>query len=56
MRTLGKPSHIALIVREPPRTASLFADVFGAKTIRRTDGDGHDEQYVQLGETWFVLV
>jgi len=53
---LGKLSHIALIVRDPSRTASLFADVFGAKTIRRTDDDGHDENFVQLGDTWFVLV
>jgi len=53
---LDKLSHIALIVRDPSRTASLFADVFGAKTIRRTDDDGHDENFVQLGDTWFVLV
>lgn len=56
MGMLGKLSHIALIVRDPSRTASLFADVFGAKAIRRTDEDGHDESYVQLGDTWFVLV
>lgn len=56
MNMLSKLSHIALIVRDPSRTASLFADVFGAKTIRRTDEDGHDESYVQLGDTWFVLV
>lgn len=56
MKMLGKLSHIALIVRDPSRTASLFADVFDAKTIRRTDEDGHDESYVQLGDTWFVLV
>ena len=56
MNILSELSHIALIVRDPPRTASLFADVFGAKTIRRTDEDGHDESYVQLGDTWFVLV
>lgn len=56
MNMLSKLSHIALIVRDPSRTASLFADVFGAKTIRRTDEDGHDESYVQLGDTWFALV
>lgn len=56
MKILGKLSHIALIVRDPSRTASLFADVFGAKIRRRTDEDGHDESYIQLGETWFVLV
>lgn len=53
---LSKLSHIALIVRNPSRTASLFAGVFGAKAIQRTDEDGHDESYVQLGDTWFVLV
>lgn len=56
MSTLSKLSHIALIVRDPSRTASLFADVFGAKAIRRNDEDGHDESYVRLGDTWFVLV
>lgn len=56
MTILSKLSHIALIVSDPSRTASFFADIFGAKTIRRTDEDGHDESYVQLGETWFVLV
>lgn len=56
MNMLNKLSHIALIVCDPSRTASLFADVFGAKTIRRTDEDGHDESYVQLGDTWFALV
>ena len=53
---LGKLSHIALIVRDPPRTASLFAEVFGTTPIQRTDEDGHEETYIQLGETWFVLV
>lgn len=56
MNTLGKLSHIALVVRDPSRTASLFAEVFGAETIRRTDEDGHDESYMYLGDTWFVLV
>ena len=53
---LSKLSHIALIVHNPSRTASLFADVFGARIIQRTDEDGHDESYMQLGDTWFVLV
>ena len=53
---LSKLSHIALIVHNPSRTASLFADVFGARVIQRTDEDGHDESYMQLGDTWFVLV
>ena len=56
MDMLGKLSHIALVVRDPSRTASLFVDVFGAKTLRRTNEDGHDESYLQLGDTWFVLV
>ncbi|HLI17406.1 MAG TPA: VOC family protein [Rhodanobacteraceae bacterium] len=56
MHALSKLSHIALIVRDPSRTASLFVDVFGARVIRHTDEDGHDETYMQLGETWFVLV
>lgn len=56
MNVLGKLSHIALIVRDPARTAGLFADVFGAKAVQRRDEDGHDESYVQLGDTWFVLV
>lgn len=56
MNMLGKLSHIALIVRDPSRTASLFADLFGARAIQRTDEDGHDENYLRLGDTWFVLV
>jgi|SRR5690348_3020957 len=56
MDTLSRLSHIALVVRDPPRTASLFAEIFGAKIVRRTDEDGHDETYTQLGDTWFVLV
>lgn len=56
MNVLGKLGHVALTVRDPSRTALLFADVFGAVTIRRTDEDGHDESYIQLGDTWFVLV
>lgn len=56
MGILSKLSHIALIVRDPPRTASLFAEVFDAEAIRHTGEDGHDESYVQLGDTWFVLV
>lgn len=56
MNMLGKLSHIALIVRDPSRTAALFADVFSATAIRRTDEDGHEESCVRLGDTWFVLV
>jgi len=56
MNMLSKLSHIALIVRDPSRTASLFADVFGARIIQHADEDGYDESYMQLGDTWFVLV
>lgn len=56
MNMLGKLSHIALIVRDPSRTASLFAEIFGARSNQRSDDDGHDEIYLQLGDTWFVLV
>jgi hypothetical protein len=49
-------SHIALIVRDSSRTATLFKDLFGAKIIVRKDEDGHDETYLRLGRTWFVLV
>ena len=55
MNMLSKLSHIALIVRDPYRTASLFADIFDAKAGQCTDEDDHDEHYVQLGDTWFVL-
>jgi catechol 2,3-dioxygenase-like lactoylglutathione lyase family enzyme len=56
MNKLSKLSHIALIVRDPSRTASLFAEIFGTKATQRVDEDGHDESYLQLGDTWFVLV
>lgn len=48
-------SHIALVVGEPVRTASLFEALFAAKTVRRRDADGHDETFVNLGNTWFML-
>lgn len=56
MNILSKLSHIAMIVRDPARTASLFSEVFNVSTTRRIDDDGHDESYIQLGDTWFVLV
>jgi catechol 2,3-dioxygenase-like lactoylglutathione lyase family enzyme len=49
-------SHIALVVKEPARTAALFRDLFGARTIEREDDDGHLETFVRLGGTWVVLV
>lgn len=56
MDMLGPLSHIALIVRDPARTAALFTGIFDARAVRRQDDDGHDETFVRLGETWFVLV
>ncbi|WP_460731860.1 VOC family protein [Lysobacter tyrosinilyticus] len=52
---LGPISHIALVVRDPTRTAEFLQQLFGAKVVRRSDADGHDETYVRLGTTWFVL-
>jgi hypothetical protein len=48
--------HIALIVKDSSKTATLFKDLFGAVVLARKDSDGHDETYVRLGRTWFVLV
>lgn len=47
--------HIALVVRDSSRTATLFKDLFGATVVLRKDLDGHSETYVRLGRTWFVL-
>ena len=49
-------SHIALIVKDSSRTATLFKDLFDAAIVPRKEADGHDETYVRLGRTWFVLV
>jgi catechol 2,3-dioxygenase-like lactoylglutathione lyase family enzyme len=48
--------HIALMVKDSSRTAALFKDLFGAAIVVRKDVDGHEETYVKLGRTWFVLV
>ncbi len=48
--------HIALIVKDSSRTAALFEDLFGASIVVRNDADGHEETFVRLGRTWFVLV
>ena len=53
---LKEIDHIALVVRDPARTATLFKDLFASTIITRKDSDGHDETYIQLGGTWFVLV
>jgi catechol 2,3-dioxygenase-like lactoylglutathione lyase family enzyme len=49
-------SHIALIVREPARTAALLHELFDARVVERKDGDGHLETFVSLAGTWIVLV
>jgi catechol 2,3-dioxygenase-like lactoylglutathione lyase family enzyme len=49
-------SHIALVVKDPARTAALFHDLFGVRTVEREDEDGHHEIFVSLGGTWIVLV
>jgi catechol 2,3-dioxygenase-like lactoylglutathione lyase family enzyme len=48
--------HIALIVKDSSRTARLFCDLFAAPIVERQDIDGHNETFVKLGRTWFVLV
>jgi fosfomycin resistance protein FosX len=53
---LGAIGHVALTVRDPARTAALFAKLFDAKIVQRLDAEGHHETFVRLGETWFVLV
>ncbi len=49
-------SHIALVVKDPPRTAALFRDLFSARVIEREDDEGHFEIFVRLGGVWIVLV
>ena len=49
-------SHIALVVKDPARTAGLFRDLFGARALERTDDDGHRETFVKLGGVWVALV
>ena len=47
--------HVALVVGDPAKTASLFRDLFDATVLMRKDPDGHEETFVRLGRTWFVL-
>lgn len=49
-------SHIALVVKDPAKTAALFRDLFGARAVEREDEDGHHEISVRLGGIWIVLV
>jgi catechol 2,3-dioxygenase-like lactoylglutathione lyase family enzyme len=53
---LDSLSHIALVVKDPPRTAALLHDLFSARVIERMDDEGHRETLVRLGGTWIVLV
>jgi catechol 2,3-dioxygenase-like lactoylglutathione lyase family enzyme len=49
-------SHIALVVKDPARTAALFYDLFSARVVEREDDEGHLETFVRLGGIWIVLV
>src|SRR5512146_268756 len=49
-------SHIALVVKDPARTAALFHDLFNARAVAREDDEGHLETFVRLGGIWIVLV
>src|SRR5215472_3276770 len=49
-------SHIALVVKDPARTAALFHDLFSARTVERQDDEGHLETFVSVAGIWIVLV
>ena len=49
-------SHIALVVKDPARTAALFRDLFSAHVDERQDEEGHLETFVNLGGVRLVLV
>jgi catechol 2,3-dioxygenase-like lactoylglutathione lyase family enzyme len=49
-------SHIALVVKDPARTAALFRELFSVRALERADDDGHLETFVRLGGIWMVLV
>jgi catechol 2,3-dioxygenase-like lactoylglutathione lyase family enzyme len=53
---LGSISHIALVVKDPARTAALFHDLFGARAVERDDEEGHRETFLRLGSTWIAVV
>jgi len=53
---LGSISHVALVVKDPAKTAALFQDLFGARMVARADDEGHLETFVRLGGAWIVLV
>src|ERR1700756_1780449 len=48
--------HIALIVRDPARTAELLAGVLGAQVAaEQPDDEGHPQTFAKFGGVWFVL-
>jgi|SRR5579862_4388918 catechol 2,3-dioxygenase-like lactoylglutathione lyase family enzyme len=49
-------SHIALVVKDPARTAALFNELFGVRALERTDEEGHRETFLRLGGVWIALV
>jgi catechol 2,3-dioxygenase-like lactoylglutathione lyase family enzyme len=49
-------SHIALVVKDPARTAALFHDLFGIRSVEREDAEGHLERCMRVGGVWIVLV
>jgi len=49
-------SHIALVVRDPARTAALFHELFSAQAVEHQDPEGHLETFVNLGGVRIVLV
>jgi catechol 2,3-dioxygenase-like lactoylglutathione lyase family enzyme len=53
---LDSISHVALVVKDPARTAALFRDLFDARAIERQDEEAHRETFVRLGSIWIVLV
>jgi catechol 2,3-dioxygenase-like lactoylglutathione lyase family enzyme len=53
---LESMSHIALVVKDPARTAALFRDLFSARVVEREDDEGHQETFIRLGGIWIVLV
>lgn len=53
---LDKISHIAMIVKDPSKSAALFKDLFNSRIVQRIDADGHEETFVQVGQTWLVFI
>ena len=49
-------SHVALVVNDARKTATLFRELFDARVVERKDAEGHLETFVRLGGTWIVLV